>query len=220
MTPAPWCGSWYQPPLSAAHTPWRRICSTCEPMAAPAPPAGPRSIRPASPGRAAHRPRSATARTAASAAAASPATPPPSYVRAPGRPPAPAPPAARQPLRRGRTAPAHSPAQRHPAARRGGDGGGVGVRPDGKKDLGWGCPASGRWFSEIKEGKSPPPSEVKGKSPPPSHCTSISCQYHSSPSAQSALSPTTRLLVVFSAHTKSLGSLMLITSQLFKLPPK
>lgn len=74
----------------------------------PAPPSRPRSIRPGSPGRAAHRPRSATARTAATAtvaAAASPATPPPSYVRAPGRPPAPAPPIDRQPLRQGTPTP-------------------------------------------------------------------------------------------------------------------
>lgn len=74
----------------------------------PAPPSRPRSIRPGSPGRAARRPRSATARTAATAtvaAAASPATPPPSYVRAPGRPPAPAPPIDRQPLRQGTPTP-------------------------------------------------------------------------------------------------------------------
>lgn len=38
--------------------------------------------------------------------------------------------------------------------------------------------------------------------------------------ARSALSTTTRLLLVFSAHTKSVGSLALIVLQLFKLCPK
>lgn len=30
-----WCGSKNQPPVSEAHTPWRRICNTCDPMAPP-----------------------------------------------------------------------------------------------------------------------------------------------------------------------------------------